>query len=56
VEDRQPIATGPVKPTKQGRYATADEAAMVKNKPLVALLKKLTAKANPQHPTAPDGL
>ncbi|MEZ0484507.1 hypothetical protein [Fibrella aquatica] len=34
-------------PKKTGRYATADEAATVKNAPLVALLKKLTVKVVP---------
>jgi len=34
-------------PKKAGRYATAEEAATVKNAPLVALLKKLTVKVVP---------
>lgn len=32
------------KPTKLGKYATAEEAAKAKNEPLIALLKKLNVK------------
>jgi hypothetical protein len=32
------------KPTKLGKYATAEEAARAKNAPLIALLKKLDVK------------